>query len=60
MKTTCTTPETPEFYKEQIEKDIRATFEHALDMLKKCDAGSGEAEFYMDIVKANEVYHCGG
>lgn len=72
LKTTCpsekeeqeridrlSTPATPEFYKEQIRKDIQCTFEHALDMLKKCEPGTGEAEFYMDIIKANEQFHIG-
>lgn len=56
MKTVCPTPETPEFYMSCICDDMQLTYEHSLDMLKKCKVKSDEWEFYHSILTAYSNY----
>lgn len=57
MKTTCPAPDTPEFYADQVDKDMRATCDHALDMLKKCEVESHQWDFYFAVVRHYVSYH---
>lgn len=51
------TPETPEFYLECIKKDVREIFEHAVDMLKKCDPDTNEFNFFKGIIEEYVCYY---
>jgi hypothetical protein len=55
MRTTCPIPQSPDFYKEQVEKDMRDTCDHALDMLKKCEVNSDSWDYYFFIVRSYAV-----
>ncbi len=56
MKQTCTTPETPEFYRDCLKKDIRLVFENAASNLVKCESYSEEFDFYFSIIEKYKHY----